>query len=325
MRAVKAPEPGGPEALRVLDLPDPVPGKGEVVIDVVAAGLNRADIMQRMGHYPAPPGISDVLGLECSGVISAVGDGAEGWAEGDEVCALLSGGAHATKVAAPVGQLLPVPAGVDLVTAAALPEVTCTVWSNTFMLAALQPGENFLVHGGGSGIGTMAIQLAKAVGATVFTTAGSAAKLTALKALGADVTINYHDEDFVEVVRDETAGHGADVILDNMGAKYLDRNVRTLATAGRLVIIGMQGGNKAELDINALLRKRAAVMATTLRARPAAEKAAIVASVRENVWPLVADGVVKPVVHTTLPLDRVAEAHRLMEDSSHIGKILLTV
>ena len=325
MRAVKAPDPGGPEALQVLDLPDPVPGKGEVVIDVVAAGLNRADIMQRMGHYPAPPGISDVLGLECSGVISAVGDDAEGWAEGDEVCALLSGGAHASKVVAPVGQLLPVPEGVDLVSAAALPEVTCTVWSNIFMLAALQTGENFLVHGGGSGIGTMAIQLAKAVGAVVFTTAGSAAKLTALKDLGADVVINYHDEDFVEVVRVETASHGADVILDNMGAKYLDRNVRTLATAGRLVIIGMQGGNKAELDINALLRKRAAVMATSLRARPAAEKAAIVASVRENVWPLVADGVVKPVVHTSLPLDRVADAHRLMEDSGHIGKILLTV
>ena len=324
MRAVQAPVPGGPEALQVLDLSDPLPGEGEVVIDVVASGLNRADIMQRMGHYSPPPGISDVLGLECSGVISAVGDGVQEWAEGDQVCALLAGGGYATKVVVPVGQLLPVPKGVDLVTAAALPEVTCTVWSNVFMLAALQQGENFLVHGGGSGIGTMAIQLAKAVGARVFTTAGSAAKLAALRDLGADTAIHYGDEDFVEVVRAETGDHGADVILDNMGAKYLDRNVRTLATAGRLVIIGLQGGNKAELDINALLRKRAAVMATSLRARPAVEKAAIVASVRENVWPLIADGVVRPVVHTSLPLDQVADAHRLMEDSGHIGKILLT-
>jgi putative PIG3 family NAD(P)H quinone oxidoreductase len=325
MRAVQAPEPGGPEALKILDLPDPVPGEGEVVVDVVASGLNRADIMQRMGHYPPPPGASDVLGLECSGVVAAIGAGVDTCKVGDRVCALLSAGGYATKVSVPAGQLLPVPDAIDLVHAAALPEVVCTVWSNVFMLAALQPGENFLVHGGGSGIGTMAIQLAKAVGARVLTTAGSADKLAALRRLGADAAIDYRDEDFVEVVRAETADHGADVILDNMGAKYLERNVRTLATAGRLVIIGLQGGTKAELDLNALLRKRAAVMASSLRARSAAEKAAIVASVRENVWPLIADGVVKPIVHTALPLDQVAEAHRLMEDGGHIGKIMLTV
>jgi putative PIG3 family NAD(P)H quinone oxidoreductase len=325
MRAVQAPEPGGPEALKILDLPDPVPGEGEVVVDVVAAGLNRADLMQRMGRYPPPPGASEVLGLECSGLIAALGAGVDAWRVGDRVCALLSAGGYATKVSVPAGQLLPVPAGIDLVYAAALPEVVCTVWSNVFMLAALQRGENFLVHGGGSGIGTMAIQLAKALGARVLTTAASTAKLAALSRLGADVAINYRDDDFVEVVRAETGDHGADVILDNMGAKYLERNVRTLATAGRLVIIGLQGGTKAELDLNALLRKRAAVMASSLRARPAAEKAAIVASVRENVWPLIVDGVVKPIVHTALPLDQVAEAHRLMEDGGHIGKILLTV
>ncbi|MGZ4464864.1 MAG: NAD(P)H-quinone oxidoreductase [Nocardioides sp.] len=324
MRAVTTTEPGGPEVLTVSELPDPVPAPGEVVLDVAAAGLNRADLLQRMGFYPPPPGASDVIGMECSGTVSAVGEDVEGWSVGDEACALLAGGGYAEKVAVPAGQLMPVPAGVDLVTAAALPEVACTVWSNVFMVAGLQPGEAFLVHGGAGGIGTMAIQLASALGAKVFTTGGTADKLAACAALGADVTINYRDEDFVEVVREVTDGRGVDVILDNMGAKYLGRNVESLAREGRLVIIGMQGGTKAELDINALLRKRGAVIATSLRARPTEEKSAICASVVEHVWPLVAEGLVQPVVHGTMPLTEVRAAHELMESGDHMGKILLT-
>jgi putative PIG3 family NAD(P)H quinone oxidoreductase len=295
-----------------------------VLVDVAAPAVNRADTLQRMGFYPVPAGSSEIIGLECSGTIAELGPDLEvdGWHVGDEVCALLTGGGYAARVAVPVGQLMPVPAGVSLVDAAALPEVACTVWSNVFMVAGLQPHENFLVHGGAGGIGTMAIQLATALQAKVFTTAGSAEKLAACADLGAAVTINYRDEDFVEVLG---ADGGADVILDNMGAKYLARNIDALATSGRLVIIGMQGGSKAELDINALLRKRAAVIATTLRARPAEEKAAICAEVVEHVWPLVADGVVVPVIHDRLPLEEVATAHRLMEDSGHVGKIVLTL
>lgn len=292
-----------------------------MVIDVVASALNRADILQRMGFYPPPPGVTDVLGLECSGVISAVGDDVA-WQIGDEVCALLSGGGYADKVLVPSGQVMPVPAGLSLVEAAALPEVTCTVWSNVFMVAGLRPEETLLVHGGSSGIGTMAIQLAKAAGASVATTAGSAAKLEFCTSLGADIAINYRDQDFVEVMR---AHGGADVILDNMGAAYLARNVAALAPQGRLTIIGMQGGTKAELDIAALLVKRAAVIATSLRARPTADKAAICAAVVEHVWPLVEAGAVKPIVHQVFPLEAVAEAHRLMESSDHVGKILLQV
>lgn len=321
MRAVVATTPGGPEALEVVSRPDPTPGPGEVVVDVVASALNRADILQRMGFYPPPPGVTDVLGLECSGVISAVGDDVA-WQIGDEVCALLSGGGYADKVLVPSGQVMPVPAGLSLVEAAALPEVTCTVWSNVFMVAGLRPEETLLVHGGSSGIGTMAIQLAKAAGASVATTAGSAAKLEFCTSLGADIAINYRDQDFVEVMR---AHGGADVILDNMGAAYLARNVAALAPQGRLTIIGMQGGTKAELDIAALLVKRAAVIATSLRARPTADKAAICAAVVEHVWPLVEAGAVKPIVHQVFPLEAVAEAHRLMESSDHVGKILLQV
>jgi putative PIG3 family NAD(P)H quinone oxidoreductase len=322
MRAVIASSTGGPEVLSVGELPDPTPGPGEVLVAVAATAVNRADTLQRQGFYPPPPGASDVIGLECSGTITALGEGVEGWAVGDEVCALLAGGGYASYVVVPVGQVMPVPAGVSLVEAAALPEVACTVWSNVFMVAGLQPGERFLVHGGSGGIGTMAIQLASAVSAKVFATAGSTAKLAACAELGADVTINYREEDFVEVLK---ADGGADVILDNMGAKYLGRNVDALATEGRLVIIGMQGGSKGELDINALLRKRGAVIATSLRARPLADKAAICASVVENVWPLVADGTVRPIVHTTMPLEDVAAAHALMESSDHIGKIVLTL
>jgi putative PIG3 family NAD(P)H quinone oxidoreductase len=322
MRAVIASATGGPEVLSVGELPDPTPGPGEVLVAVAATAVNRADTLQRQGFYPPPPGASDVIGLECSGTVAALGDGVEGWSVGDEVCALLAGGGYAAYVVVPVGQLMPVPAGVSLVEAAALPEVACTVWSNVFMVAGLQPGDRFLVHGGSGGIGTMAIQLASALSAKVFTTAGSAEKLAACADLGADVTINYREEDFVEVVRGDG---GADVILDNMGAKYLGRNVDALATEGRLVIIGMQGGAKGELDINALLRKRGAVIATSLRARPVDDKAAICASVVENVWPLVADGTVRPIVHTTMPLEDVAAAHALMESSDHIGKIVLTL
>jgi len=331
MRAVIATTPGGPEVLSLTTLPDPVPGPGEVLVRVAATAVNRADTLQRMGFYAPPPGTSEVIGLECSGTIEAVGQSVDGqnvdgqgvlrWNVGDEVCALLAGGGYAELVAVPAGQVMPVPSGVALVEAAALPEVACTVWSNVFMLAGLQASERFLVHGGAGGIGTFAIQLASALGAKVYTTAGSAEKLSVCADLGADVTINYRDVDFVEVL---TEAGGADVILDNMGAKYLDRNVTALAAEGRLVIIGMQGGTKAELDINKLLRKRGAVLATSLRARPKEEKAAICASVVEHVWPLVADGTVRPVVHTTLPLAEAARAHQMMEDSDHIGKIVLT-
>ena len=325
MRAVTLTEPGGPEVLSVTDVPDPVAGPGEALVRVAATAINRADTLQRMGFYPPPPGASDILGLECSGTVEALGEGVEGWSVGDEVCALLAGGGYAELVAVPAGQLMRVPGGVDLATAGTLPEVACTVWSNVFMVAGLQPGETFLVHGGAGGIGTMAIQLAKAFGARVFTTAGSEEKLAICRELGADVAINYHDQDFVDVVREETDGAGVDVILDNMGAKYLGRNVDALATSGRLVIIGMQGGTKGELDINALLRKRGAVAATSLRARPVGEKSAICAAVAAHVWPLVTDGSIRPLVHTWLPLDRAAEAHRLMEDSGHVGKIGLLV
>jgi putative PIG3 family NAD(P)H quinone oxidoreductase len=324
MRAVVADGAGGPEVLTVEERPDPEPGPGEVVLDVAAAGLNRADLLQRQGFYPPPSGASDILGMECSGTVSAVGADVTGWGVGDVGCALLSAGAYATKVALPAGQLMPVPDGVDLVTAAALPEVACTVWSNVFMIAGLRPDETLLVHGGAGGIGTFAIQLATAFGARVFTTAGTPEKRRLVCELGAEIAIDYREEDFVEVVKQATDGAGADVILDNMGASYLARNVTALATEGRLVIIGMQGGTKAELDINALLRKRGAIVATTLRARPAAEKAAICAAVVEHVWPLVADGSVRAVVDTTLPLERASEAHALMQSGEHSGKILLT-
>lgn len=324
MRAVTQTSPGGPETLVVTELPDPVPGPGEVLVEVAATAVNRADLLQRQGFYPPPPGASDVIGLECSGTVAAVGEGVTAWSVGDQVCALLAGGGYASLVVVPEGQVMPVPAGVDLVTAAALPEVACTVWSNVFMVAALRPDEVFLVHGGAGGIGTFAIQLASRSGARVFTTAGSEDKLARCRELGAEVAINYRDQDFVEVVREATGGRGADVVLDNMGAKYLGRNVDVLATEGRLVIIGMQGGSKAELNIGQLLSKRGAVIATTLRARPTEGKARICASVVEHVWPLVADGSIEPVVSAVLPLDGVAEAHRLIEGGDNIGKVLLT-
>ncbi|MFB7113573.1 NAD(P)H-quinone oxidoreductase [Streptomyces sp. NPDC056291] len=323
MHAITIPEPGGPEALVWDEVPDPVPGEGEVLVEVAASAVNRADILQRQGFYNPPPGASPYPGLECSGRIAALGPGVSGWAVGDEVCALLAGGGYAEKVAVPAGQLLPVPDGVGLRQAAALPEVTCTVWSNVFMVAQLRPGETLLVHGGSSGIGTMAIQLARAVGAKVAVTAGTKEKLKRCAELGAEILINYREQDFVEEIRRATDGNGADVILDNMGAKYLDRNVQALAVNGRLAIIGMQGGVKGELNIGTLLGKRAAISATSLRARPLSEKAAIVAAVREHVWPLIADGHVRPVVDQELPMSDAAAAHRILEESGHIGKVLL--
>lgn len=325
MKAALAESTGGPEVLALREVPAPTAGPGEVLLDVAATAVNRADLLQRQGHYPPPPGASDIIGLECSGTVAAVGEGVTRWAVGDEVCALLAGGGYAEQVAVPTGQLMPVPAGVDLVTAAALPEVACTVWSNVFMVAGLRPLEHLLVHGGAGGIGTMAIQLAHALGARVYTTAGSPEKRALCAELGADVTIDYREEDFVEVVRRESDGHGADVVLDNMAAKYLARNVEVLALEGRLVVIGMQGGTKGELDLGVLMRKRGAVIATTLRSRPVEGKAAICAAVAEHVWPLVAEGLVRPIVHATLPLAEAGRAHALLESGDAVGKVLLTV
>lgn len=323
MHAITIPEAGGPEALVWAEVPDPVPGEGEVLVEVTASAVNRADLLQRQGFYNPPRGSSPYPGLECSGRIMDIGPGVSGWQIGDEVCALLAGGGYAEQVVVPAGQLLPVPEGVDLVTAAALPEVTSTVWSNVFMIAHLRPGETFLVHGGSSGIGTMAIQLAKAVGARVAVTAGNKEKLDFCGELGADILINYREQDFVEEIKNATDGAGADVILDNMGAKYLDRNVQALATSGRLAIIGMQGGIKGELNIATLLTKRAAITATSLRGRPVEEKTSIVAAVREHVWPLIGAGHVRPIVDQTLPMSDAAAAHRVLEESAHIGKVLL--
>ncbi len=323
MRAITLTSHGDPDVLVPADVDDPVAGPGEVLVDVVATAVNRADVMQRRGFYDPPPGASPYPGLECSGRIAALGEGVLGWAVGDEVCALLSGGGYATRVVVPAGQLLPVPAGLSLVEAAALPEVACTVWSNVFSLAGLRAGEVLLVHGGTSGIGTMALQLAARAGARVLCTVGSAEKASRAVELGAERAVLYREEDFVAVVREATGGRGADVVLDNMGAAYLGRNVEALAVGGRLVVIGLQGGARGELDLGALLSKRASVHATSLRARPAAEKAAIVAAVREHVWPAVEAGEVRPVIDRTLPLDEAAQAHRVLESSAHIGKIVL--
>lgn len=315
-------EPGGPESLAVADVPDPTPGPGEVVIRVASAGVNRADLLQRQGHYPPPPGTTDVIGLECAGVVEAIGEGVTGHAVGDEVCALLAGGGYAELVVVPAGQVVPPPAGVDLLTAGAIPETYATVWSNVFMLAGLKPGETLLVHGGGSGIGTTAIQLAKAFGAKVVTTVGSAEKAEVVRDLGADVVVNYRDEDFVEACREIG---GADVVLDIIGGRYLGQNVQALARGGRIVVIGMQGGRKGELDLGALLAKQGTVSATSLRFRPPEEKAQIMADLVERVWPLIADGTLGPIVHASVSLDDVADAHRILEESSHVGKVVLDV
>jgi putative PIG3 family NAD(P)H quinone oxidoreductase len=319
MHAIVIEKPGDPDVLHWKSVPDPVAAPGEVLVHVVAAGINRADIMQRQGFYPPPPGAPEYPGLEVSGRVAALGEGVTDWQIGDEVCALLSGGGYAERVAVPAGQLLPVPRGVDLVEAAGLPEVACTVWSNVFMLGGLTSGESFLVHGGSSGIGTMAIQLAKAHGARVACTAGTPEKVERCLALGADTAVNYRTEDFVKAVKP------VDVILDNMGAAYLTRNVDALGTGGRLMIIGLQGGATAEINLGKLLTKRARVHATSLRSRPLEEKAEIVASVRQHVWPLLESGTVRPIIDRRIPMPEAASAHRRMEESAHVGKILLTV
>ncbi|MEO9329187.1 NAD(P)H-quinone oxidoreductase [Gordonia aurantiaca] len=313
------------ENLSLQDVPDPSPAAGEVVIDVVAAGVNRADLLQRAGNYPPPPGASEIMGLEVSGRISELGEGVSGWRVGDEVCALLAGGGYATKVAVPSEQVMQVPRGVDLISAAALPEVACTVSSNVFDTAGLSTGELLLIHGGSSGIGTHATQVAHAMGARVAVTARTREKLARCREFGAEILIDYMSEDFAAVLRDQG---GADVILDIMGAKYLASNVKALATGGRLVIIGMQGGTKAELPIGLLLAKRASVMGTTLRSRPVhgpGGKAEIVAATVGRTWPLIESGKVKPVVDRTFPLAEAAAAHDHLDSGDAIGKVLLTV
>ena len=319
MHAVVITEPGDPDVLRWEEVPNPVPGEGEVLIDIVAAGVNRADLLQRQGFYPPPPGAPSYLGLECSGTIADAGPGVTGWQPGDEVCALLAGGGYAEQVVVPAAQVLPKPANIPLTTAGAIPETFCTVYSNLIQIAKLQPGETLLVHGGSSGIGTTAIQLGKAVGARVICTAGSPQKLRRCVKLGADVAIDYHTQDFVA----EVGEHGADVILDIIGAKYLARNIDALAVNGRLVIIGMQGGLTAEINLGALQRKRGALHATTLRSRPVDEKGFVVQGVLAEVWPLIESGRIAPVLDTELPMTQAPRAHRIMEESTHIGKILL--
>lgn len=327
MKAIYIAEPGGPEVLEVREVDAPVPGPGEVLIDVVAAGLNRADVQQRRGFYPPPPGASEIPGLEVSGRIAGFGPGVtKAFSVGDKVVALLAGGGYAEKVAVPAEQVLRIPDGVDLVTAASLPEVAATVYSNLIMTAQLQPGETVLIHGATGGIGTMAIQMAKAFGATVATTAGTDEKVGTAKAfLGADIAINYKEEDFPDSLRRQNGGKGADVILDVVGAKYLGKNVDALADYGRLVVIGLQGGSKGELDLGQLLRKRAAVVATALRPRPVEEKGAIMSAVRESVWPLIADGRIRPLVAKTFLLDQASAAHEYFDSGDHVGKILLVM
>jgi NADPH2:quinone reductase len=308
------------------DVPDVTAGPGEVLIKVAAAGVNRADVLQAAGKYPPPPGASDIIGMEVSGVVADTGSGVTEWSAGQEVCALLAGGGYAEYVAVPAGQVMPVPEGVDLVDAAGLPEVACTVWSNLVMTAHLGKGQLLLMHGGASGIGSHAIQIARALGARVAVTAGSAEKLEFCRELGAEITINYHDEDFVARLRDETAG--ADLIFDIMGAAYLDRNLDALATDGQLVIIGMQGGVKGELNIAKLLMKRARVIGTTLRARPISgpnSKTEIVQAVTATVWPMVAEGRVRPIIGARLPIERAGDAHQQLVSGAVTGKIVLTV
>jgi putative PIG3 family NAD(P)H quinone oxidoreductase len=323
MRAITIPTFGTADILTLAELPDPVPAQGEVLIAVAAAGVNRSDIGQRQGNYPPPPGAPDWPGLEVSGTIAGLGPGVTQWAIGDRVCALLPGGGYASLAVAAVGQVLPVPDNVDLVDAAGLPEVLATVWSNVFLLAGLQAGETLLVHGGSSGIGTAAIQLARAWGCRVAVTAGTEEKLEACRRLGADILINYRHDDFVEAVLAGTDGHGADVILDSVGGEYVRRNLEAIARRGRLAIIANQSGKLGELDIRTLMGKWASIFGSTLRARPASEKDEILASLRENVWPLVAAGQVVPVIDSRIPLEQAAAAHERMESSRHIGKLLL--
>ena len=317
--------PGGPEVLSATDAPEPVPGPGEVLIEVAGAGVNNADLLQRAGHYAPPAGAPAWPGLEVSGRVVAVGQGTRAPlpAVGSLVVALLDGGGYAERVAVPIGQVLPAPQGVDLIDAAALPEAACTVWSTLVTAAGLRDGEWLLVHGGSGGIGTLAVQIGVALGARVATTAGGPARAERCRALGAQVVVDHRSEDFVARMLEATDGHGADVVLDVIGGAYLQRNVDVLASGGRLAVIGLQKGRRGELDLGALLAKRATILATTLRSRPAHEKAAIVAAVGEHVWPMVADGRVRPVVHDRLPLAQARRAHELMAQGAVFGKLVL--
>jgi NADPH2:quinone reductase len=334
MRAVIFDNPGDPSVLHLADVDDPAsPGPDEVLIDVAATAVNRADVLQRQGFYPPPPGASPILGLECSGTIAAVGPQTQ-WAVGDEVCALLAGGGYATRLLVPAGQVMPVPTGISLVEAGALPEVACTVWSNLLgsesddigSTAELADGETLLVHGGSSGIGTMALQLVRALRpeCQIAVTAGTSEKLARCRELGADITINYREQDFVAQLSDETGGHGADVVLDNMGAKYLARNIEAIAKDGRIVVLGMQGGTRAELDLGLLMAKRGALLATSLRGRPPEQKARVCAGVVREVWPAVEAGKIRPIIDRMLPLSEAGQAHQAVDDSTHIGKVVLT-
>ncbi|KAL4628880.1 hypothetical protein ACB092_05G269500 [Castanea dentata] len=323
MKAIVITSPGGPEVLQLQEVDEPELKDDEVLIKVEASGLNQADTVQRSGVYPPPKGASHYLGVECSGTILALGKSVSRWKIGDQVCALLSGGGYAEKVAVPDGQVLPIPPGVSVKDAGSLPEVTCTVWSTVFMMSQLSAGETFLVHGGSSGIGTFAIQIAKYYGARVFVTAGSDKKLAVCKDLGADVCINYKTEDFVKRVKEETGGKGVDVILDHIGASYLKQNIESLNFDGRLFIIGTMGGSVTEVDLRALLLKRLTVQSAGLRYRSPENKAVIVSEVEKNVWPAIVAGRVKPVIYKYFPLSDAAEAHQLMEKSGHIGKLLL--
>ena len=325
MKAVEIAQPGGPDVLKLGERPTPVPAEGEVLIKVAAAGVNRPDVEQRKGTYPPPPGASDIPGLEIAGTVASLGPGANGLKVGDAVCALVSGGGYAEFCAAPVPQCLPVPKGLGMVEAAALPETFFTVWQNVFDRARLKGGETILIHGGSSGIGTAAIQMAKAMGARVLATAGSDEKCKACVALGADRAINYNTEDFAEVVLAETKKKGADVILDMVGGKYFERNVAVLAIEGRLSVIALLGGRDAKLDLALLLRKRLTVVGSVLRARPVAEKGAVAEALRREIWPLIAAGKIKPVIDSTFPLGDAAKAHARMETSAHVGKIVLKI
>jgi putative PIG3 family NAD(P)H quinone oxidoreductase len=325
VRAVIVSEPGDPGVLRVAEVPDPEVAPGEVLINVAAAGVNRADLLQRQGQYPPPPGASPYLGLECAGHIRAIGEGVVGWTVGDAVCALLTGGGYAECVAVPASQVMPVPDGLSLDEAAALPEAACTVWSNLAMTAHVAAGESVLIHGGASGIGTMAIQVVRLLEANAWVTVGSDDKAERCRALGADHAINYRSEDFVDAVLTATDGRGVDVVLDIIGAKYLESNLRVLAREGRLVVIGLQGGAKAELDLGRMLSKRLSVFGTTLRSRSTGHKAAIVAEVVRNMWPAVSSGAIRPVVDRVVPLRDAAEAHRALERGETVGKVVLQI
>ncbi len=326
MRAIKAREPGGPDVLELRTLPDLEPGPGELLVQVRASAVNRADVLQRQGRYPPPPGASDVLGLEMAGEVAALGDGVTGWSRGDGVCAVLGGGGYAEQAVVPAACAMPLPPGLDPVEAAAVPEVFTTAWDTLFNRGRLATGETALVHGGSSGVGTAAIQLARWRGCTVLVTVGSASKRDACLALGASDGINYRErEDFDVAVHDLTGGRGVDVVLDIVGGRYLERNLRCLATDGRLVVIGLMGGTRAELDMGLMMTRRLAITGSTLRARSVDAKATLARQMVAEVWPGFADGSLRPVIDRVLPLARAAEAHATMESSEHVGKIVLAV